>query len=88
MQRDGLPIVSTLHDGNASDPLVHRGHLELLRGRMLDPNTTTFVFDSKEQRADDQLEVTPLGGGDGLKFSSCLRNLCRDASLVANNLKT
>ena len=47
VQRDGLPMVSTLQDGNTSDPLVHRSHLELLRGRMVDPYATTFVSDSK-----------------------------------------
>lgn len=47
VQHEGLPIVSTLQDGNTSDPLVHRDHLELLRARAVDPATTTFVFDSK-----------------------------------------
>jgi len=47
VQHEGLPILSTLQDGNTADSLVHRAHLDLLQARVLDPTTTTFVFDSK-----------------------------------------
>jgi len=47
VQHEGLPVLSTLHDGNAADSLVHRAHLELLATQVRDPRTTTFVSDSK-----------------------------------------
>ena len=55
VNHEGLPIVSTLQDGNTADPLVHRDHLEILRARAVDPTTTTFVFDSKGCNAEGLL---------------------------------
>ena len=52
VQAEGLPIVSTLQDGNTSDSLVHRSHLELLAARRLDPSDTTFIGDSKSCNAE------------------------------------
>jgi transposase len=47
VQQDGLPVLSTLLDGNTADALVHRAHLELLATQVRDPAATTFVSDSK-----------------------------------------
>ena len=47
VQPDGLPVLSTLLDGNTADALVHRAHLELLATQIRDPTSTTFVSDSK-----------------------------------------
>src|SRR6266508_1120466 len=47
VQHEGLPILSTLQDGNTADSLVQRSHLELLAARRMDPSNTTFIMDSK-----------------------------------------
>ena len=47
VQQDGLPVLSTLLDGNTADSLAHRAHLELLATQVSDPLSTTFVSDSK-----------------------------------------
>ncbi len=47
VQQDGLPVLSTLLDGNTADSLAHRAHLELLATQVNDPSTTTFLSDSK-----------------------------------------
>lgn len=47
VQHEGLPVLSTLLDGNTADSLVHRAHLEMLATQVRDPASTTFVSDSK-----------------------------------------
>jgi transposase len=61
VQGDGLPLVSTLQDGNTSDPLVYRSHLELLRTRLPTPEATTFVGDSKLCAAGPLGELRAIG---------------------------
>jgi hypothetical protein len=85
VQHEGLPILSTLQDGNTADSLVHRAHLELLRARALDPETTTFVFDSKGCNA----ESLGLLRAVGFHATTLMPHTFKDhATLVAQALKT
>src|SRR5262249_22295386 len=47
VQRHGIPLVSRLYDGNTSDQVIYRDHLEHLARGLCDPEKTTFVGDCK-----------------------------------------
>lgn len=47
VQENGIPLCSTLINGNQSDGIIYRGHLEKLRGYLKNPQNTTYIGDSK-----------------------------------------
>lgn len=47
VQQHGIPLVFNLWNGNISDPIIYRDHLERVRPLLRDPTHTDFVGDCK-----------------------------------------
>jgi transposase len=47
VQQHGIPVVFDIQNGNTSDPIIYREHLERVGSRLRDPNDTDFVGDCK-----------------------------------------
>lgn len=47
VQQHGIPVVFDIRNGNTSDPIIYRSHLEQVGPRLRDPEDTDFVGDCK-----------------------------------------